>query len=169
MGTYHDTDLGASALSKTELDQIALAGGKVGSIGFGYACRGELPAERHGYGFAWVNSRGMGNHGAVVLTPRSTRAAEYLRQGKVRSLMSEHGLAYSDADALYSATRGVKYGLEPEVLTYAVQTRDCRQAWAHFPGEGRGVRRWLAEWTMPETALSVPRLAAVAAVLEAWG
>ncbi len=169
MGTYHDTDLGASALSKTELDQIALAGGKVGSIGFGYACRGELPAERHGYGFAWVNSRGMGNHGAVVLTPRSTRAAEYLRQGKVRSLMSEHGLGYQQADALYSATRGVKYGLEPEVLTYAVQTREYNVAGALFPGVGQGVRGWLALCSWPDTALTVPRLAAVAAVLEAWG
>ena len=168
MGTYYDTDLGVSTLSKSELDQIALNGGHVGSVGYGYACTGTLPAERFGYGFRWVNTQGMGNHGALVLVPRSAHAAEYLRQGKVGQFMADLGLGYQQADALYSATRGVKYGLEPEVLTYAVQTREYNVAWAHFPGEGHGVRRWLAEWSMPETALTVPRLAAVAAVLAAW-
>ena len=169
MGTYYDTDLGAAALSQTELDEIALAGGRVGSVGFGYACTGTLPAERFGYGFRWINTRGMGNHGSLVLVPRSQRAAEYLRQGRVRQLMADHSLGYQQADTLYSACRGVKYGQEAEVLAYAVETRDCRQAWAHFPGEGRGVRRWLSEWDMPSSALSVPRLSAVAEILAAWG
>jgi hypothetical protein len=165
---YYDTDLGASALSKQELDQIALAGGRIGSIGFGYACAGELPAELHGYGFKWLDTRGMGNHGYLVLTARSQRAAEYLRQGKVGQFMADLGLGYQQADALYSACRGVRHGFEQEVLAYAVETRECREAWARFPGAGRGVRRWLVEWSMPETALSVPRLAAVAEILAAW-
>ena len=169
MGTYYDTDMGVSALSKAELDAIALNGGRVGSVGYGFACCGELPAESHGYGFKWVDTRGMGNHGVLVLTPRSQRAAEYLRQGRVNALMADFGLEYAAADALYSAARSVQYGHESGVLAYAVETREYSAAWARFPGEGCGVRRWLSDWGMPETALSVPRISAVAAVLAAWG
>jgi len=169
MGTYYDTDMGVSALSKAELDAIALNGGRVGSVGYGFACCGELPAESHGYGFKWVDTRGMGNHGTLVLTSRSAHAAEYLRQGRVRQLMAAHDLTYAAADSLYSAARGVRHGQEAEVLAYAVATRDCRAAWQRFPGAGHGVRRWLSDWGMPETALTVPRLAAVEAVLAAWG
>ena len=169
MGSYYDTDLGVASLSKAELDQIALSGGRVGGIGYGYACTGTLPVERFGYGFKWTNTQGMGNYGTLILIPRSQRAAEYLRQGRVNALMADFGLEYAAADALYSAARGVQYGHESGVLAYAVETRECRAAWARFPGAGHGVRRWLAEWDMPETALSVPRLSAVAAVLAAWG
>jgi len=168
MTQYYDTDLGVSTLSEQELDAIALAGGRVGGIGYGFACCGELPAESHGYGFKWIGTKGMGNHGSLVLVPRSTRAAEYLRQGRVSALMADFGLEYGEADSLYSACRGVKYGFEQEVVAYAVETREYNAAWQHFPGEGRGVRRWLGEWSMPETALTVPRLAAVEAILAAW-
>lgn len=155
-------------MSRDELDKVALAGGCVGSIGYGYTCLGSLPKERHGYGFRWIGTGGMGNYGSLVLTPRSKEAAEYLRQGKVRQIIDEYGLEYADADALYSATRGVHRGLEPAVLAYAVQTRDCRPAWDYFPGVGGGVWRWFADWRMPDTALSAPRLQAVAEILDKW-
>lgn len=101
------------------------------------------------------------------MLPRSKEAKEYLRQGKVWQIMGEHGLEYADADALYSATRGVKRGVKPGVLAYAVQTRDCVPAWDHFP-TGEGVWKWLAEWQMPKTTLSAPRLAAVADIMKKW-
>lgn len=168
MGNFYDSDLGVSGMSRDDLNQIALAGGYVGGIGYGYACRGALPRERHGYGFRWIATGGMGNCGSLVLTPRSKEAAEYLRQGKVQQIIADHGLDYADADAMYSATRGVRFGLEPMVLAYAIQTRDCRPAWDHFPGVGGGVWRWFSEWRMPETELSAPRLSAVAEILKKW-
>lgn len=155
MGEFYDTDLGVSGMSRDDLNKIALAGGRVGGIGYGY-------------GFRWIGTGGMGNCGSLVLTPRSKEAAEYLRQGKVQQIMAEHGLEYADADALYSATRGVHRGLEPAVLAYAIQTRDCRPAWNHFPGVGGGVWRWFSEWRMPDTELSAPRLSAVAEIIEKW-
>lgn len=168
MGDFYDTDLNTSGMSRNELNKIALAGGRVGGIGYGYARRGDLPKERHGYGFRWIGTGGMGNCGTLVLTPRSKEAAEYLRQGKVQQLMEDHGLEYADADALYSATRGIHRGLEPAVLAYAVKTREFRQAWNHFPDVGGGVWRWFAEWRMPDTDLSAPRLSAVAEILKKW-
>lgn len=51
MSDLYYTDLGVSYMSRDDLNQIALAGGRVGSIGYGYACRGDLPEERYGYGF----------------------------------------------------------------------------------------------------------------------
>lgn len=168
MSEFYETDLGVSDMSRDKLNEIALAGGRVGEIDHGYACRGNLPKERHGYGFRWVGTGGMGNRGIIVLTPRSKEAAEHLRQGRVRQLMDEHGLEYTDADSLYSAARGVHRGLEPAVLAYAIQTRDCRRAWSYFPGAGGGVWRWFEEWKMPYTDLSAPRLSAVAKILGKW-
>jgi len=167
MSSFYETDLEVSRLSLEDLNRVALAGGKVGSIGYGYARTCEIPP-RHGYGFTWINTKGTGNCGTLVMTARSREAAEYLRQGKVSLLMKEYGLEYSDADALYSATRGVRYGMESRVIAYAVKTRDCGPAWDHFPAVGSGVWKWFREWKMPEMELSAPRLAAVAEILKRW-
>ena len=167
MSSFYDTDLGVSRLGLEDLNKAALAGGRLGGIGYWYARTCEIPP-RHGYGFAWVNTNGTGNCGTLVMVPRSREAAEYLRQGRVSLIMREHGLEYSDADALYSACCGVRYGMEAGVMAYAVMTRDCGPAWGHFPGVGSGVWRWFRDWRMPETDLSAPRLGAVAEILKRW-
>jgi len=168
MGTFESTDFGVSQMDRDTLDRIALNGGTLGAIGYSYATNSVTPPPRHGYGFAWIDRRGMGNHGRLVLVPRSDRAAEYLRQGKVKIFMEDYDLSYQEADALYSATQGVERGLESAVLDYAIETRDCVYAWAHFPFEDHRVRVWLAEWSMPETSLSVPRIFAVAEIMRNW-
>lgn len=167
MGDYYDTDCGASSKTKEELDIIALAGGVLGIIGYGYACQDKLPTERHGYGLRWINSQGMGNHGDLVLTAKTPHAAELLRQGKVALWMREFGLTYQEADGLYDATKRA-HGREWRVLEYAVRTRR-HPAWAAFPGCMNGVWRWFKRWNMPETKCSAERLDAVAAVIKAWG
>ena len=44
MSDFYKTDLGVSALTQTQCDEIALEkAGVVGHIGYGYAVRGELP------------------------------------------------------------------------------------------------------------------------------
>ena len=168
MSQFKETDFGVSKMTQEELNRIALAGGEVGSIGYGYTVRGKLPEQRHGYGFAWIATGGMGNCGTLVLTPRSPWAAEYIRQGKIAMIMRDHGLDYAEADALYSATRGVQYGMEHGVLEYVIKTRDCVPAWDAFPGLGKGVWRWHAEWQMDATDLSAPRLAACAEVIKRY-
>lgn len=166
MGDFYNTDCGADRLTAEELEKIALAGGVVGGIGYGSACIGELPAERHGYGFKWINRQGMGNHGDVVLTAKSAHAAAMLRQGKVAAWMAEFGLTYQAADSLYDATKRA-HGREWQVIEYAVRTRR-HAAWATFPGCMNGVWGWFKRWNMPETTCSAGRLDAVAAVIKAW-
>lgn len=166
---FHDVDFGASCSEQAELDAIALRGGCMGSIGYGYATRGSAPEDRHGYGFRWINSQGMGNHGSLVLIPRSKRAAEFIRNGKVSQFMRDFGLDYQDADSLYSVTRGVRRGLEHGVLAYCVATRDCVAAWQHAPDSSwRERTRWEQEWRMPHSDLSCPRWDAVCAIMTAW-
>jgi len=157
----YETNLSVDRLTRQQLDAIALNGGKVGGIGFGYATRGALPHERYGYGFCWINTQGMGNHGVLVLVPRTQRAAEYIRQGKIRAWMHGYNLTYQEADALYSAAQGVQYGFESGVIEYALKTKEFTHAWDHFPGAGGGVWRWHEKWRMPQTDLSVWRLDAV--------
>lgn len=166
MSHFHSTTFGASCADQAELDAIALRGGVVGSIGYGYTTRGETPADRHGYGFTWIDKRGMGNHGALVLVPRSQRAAEFIRQGKVALFMRDFGLDYQTADRLYSATRGVQRGLEHDVLAYCASTLDCVEAWRHAPAATwRQRQKWEADWRMPHCSLSCPRWDAVLAVM----
>lgn len=170
MSTYYATDLGASELSQADLDTIALRGGKVGEIGYGYATRGEV-ADRHGYGFVWVNSKGMGNYGDLVLVARSKRAAEYLRQGKISIWMEAYGLSFQEADSLYSVARETRHGFEPAVLKYCAETRDCWAAWAAAPAmaTNRSRARWERDWKMPTSGeMSIPRWEAVRDIMEKW-
>lgn len=166
---FYEVDLGASCAEQAELDAIALRGGCIGSIGYGYATRGRPPEDRHGYGFRWIDTQGMGNHGSLVLVARSKRAAEYIRQGKVAQFMRDFNLNYQEADRLYSATRGVCRSLEHGVLAYCVATRDCVAAWQHAPDSTwRSRARWESEWGMPHADMSCPRWASVCAIMSAW-
>lgn len=169
MAEFKKTNLGVTRMSAEDLHRIAIRdAGVVGSIGYGHAIRGDLPETRHGFGFAWVHTQGMGNCGTLILLARSDEAAESLRHGQVARLMRNYDLSYREAPTLYAIAKDIKYGLEDGVLSYAVATRDCEPAWQHFPGVGHGVWRWHEEWNMPTTDLSAPRLAAVAAIIEQW-
>lgn len=170
MGTYYATDLGATNMTVEQLDAIALRGGKVGEIGYGHATRGKVP-DRHGYGFAWIGSRGMGNYGDLVLVARSPRAAEHLRQGKISIWMKDYGLNYQEVDSLYSIARETRHGLEPAVLKYCAETRDCWAAWAAAPAmaTNRARARWERDWKMPTSGeMSIPRWEAVRDIMGKW-
>lgn len=152
-----------------QLDTIALNGGKVAEAGgFSTDHRYET-TEQHGYGFRWIQTRGHGNEGVLVLVPKNARAAELLRQGKVKKFMEEYSLTYQEADSLYDVVKEVKYGFEHEVLKYAIATKDCSQAWKYAPKPTQSERSsWEEEWQMPHSDLSGPRWQAVTAILAKW-
>lgn len=163
---YYETDLNCKNLTHQELNKIALQNqGVVGLIGWGYQLRGELPGNLYGYGFRWVNSKGMGNHGRIILIGISREAKEYLRQGIVLGIMEDHGLSYAEADNLYTAAIRVRRGLETEVLDYVLNNRECIPAWKAYPKYPDN--RWLKEWGMPHSLTST-RLEAAYRVIKAW-
>lgn len=163
---FKPTTLSVSDItSKQDLDNIALLqAGVVGSIGYGAQTHGSIK-DAHGYGFRWVNRKGMGNHGMLVLIAKNAEAANNLRLGRVAKIMADHGVSSTTAVALFDAAKGVKYGMEDSVIAYAIATQDRMPSWRFFPGLGKGVWRWMAEFDMPASDLSAQRLAAVAEIL----
>jgi len=166
-GTFFRTDLGARDLTQKDLDLIALDGGVVGSIGYGFAQPDhEIPA-RHGYGFRWINTKGMGNHGTLILTAKSARAAEYLRTGRIDALMGNHGIDRVLATRIEHARRGVKYGREHAVVQCVIDY--AHVDWESFPGVGGGASEWARRWHI-DAPLSMPRLEAAAKIGQRlWG
>jgi hypothetical protein len=150
MGTFYQTTLGIDGATVEELNSCALRGGVWGEIGYGYACRGELPKERHGYTFQWIGTGGMGNAGKIVLKGRTPLAREYLREGVVREIMSRFpDLAYVEASRLADAARTTQYGREEAVQKLAVETRHLVNAWDAFDDAGRpgySTDKWSKVW-----------------------
>lgn len=82
----------------------------LGSYGFGYACpkrAGTLNAE---YGFRTICTKGMGNHGTQVLTGRTPRARQLLRQGRAAVLVAA-GCDRRVANAAAHMPRGMEEGV----------------------------------------------------------
>jgi hypothetical protein len=159
-GTFFKETFGVEDMSRDDLDKIALRGGKIGSIGYGYAQWREEPAPRYGYGFRWINTKGVGNHGDLILVPRSPRAAEFLRTGRVEELMREFGISRILATRLDDARKGVKFGKESAVVKTVLEGTHVN--WGSFPGVGAGAARWARRWGIE--GLSCPRLGAAALI-----
>lgn len=166
MSNFYEVDLGASEATQKDLDEIALFhGGRLGTIGYGYRIRGPLPKERHGYGFLWINTQGMGNHGTVVLTPRSDRAREMLRAGRVLELEKEYNIPHKLALRLEAAQRGVPYSRESRVIKCVLANINS-PGWDCYPGSGNGVWRWVNAWCIDPCGCTAPRLDSVAEIIK---
>lgn len=164
---FYRTDLNVSKMTEDELNHIALnEGGVVGLIGGGYALPEKEPAPRHGYRFIWINSRGLGNRGTLVIKGTTQVTKEYLRQGAIKKLMQEYNLDYKSADALNTACMGVPRSREQAVLDYVVKTHEYYVAWDYFPWGVTSTKKWLDEWNMPEPSLTVPRIKAAGRVVK---
>lgn len=169
MSDFYKYCFEADEMTQPELDRIALRGGVVGGTSYSYA-KPYAPAPRHGYGFRLIATRGMGNCGRLVLTAKSPRAYEYLRQGKIAQLMRDFGLEYIIASKLHDARQHIRRGYEHGVIKYIVDTCDAYSvAWQYFPGHMNGVWRWHDEWNMPQCNLSAPRLQACFDIIERLG
>ena len=162
MPNYYDTIFGIDTMSREDFNKIALAGGVVGTTSYKVHHKNDCPAPRQGYGFCWLDFPEMGGHSDLILVAKSQEAAEYIRQGKIVIMIKDFNLSAIQADNLYSAAYGIKYGMEYEVLKYVIKTKDSHaEAWDVFPESKSSVRRWFNESTMPESGLSSARLMAV--------
>jgi hypothetical protein len=172
MGDFYDITI-PDSITRDECDRIAVEHcGVVRSIGYGYACSGTLPERVHDYVPRWVDKRGMGNHGSLVLTAGSPRSRELLRQGWVRRLMTQHRLDRSSAVRLEEASRlrrGRETGVLSCVIVQILAGPAALRAWESYPGRGGGVYHWANRWQIDTGGLSAPRLDAVAAVLRRGG
>jgi hypothetical protein len=165
MGTFRDTDMGVSDMTPEHLDAIALQGGVVGAIGYSFTCNGSTPAPRHGYGFRWIDRRGMGNHGRLIMQGLTQRTRDLLWEGRRNRIMQEHDVDAETAERLLRCR--ARYARESSVIAAALATRNMN--WVGYPGSGGGVRTW---W-LPEhpdiavvvADLSAPRMDAVYAVV----
>lgn len=164
MKEFYDYDFGISNLTRDELDAIAREkAGVVGSIALGYRLAGEIPERVFDYSPRWIATDGMGNHGTLILAPRSRRAAEQLRIGFVEALKRDHGIDHGLASRIEHARQSVKYGRERRVIDCLLANLDS-PAWRHFPGVGRGVWRWADRWAIDPCGCSAPRLEAVSEI-----
>ena len=70
MSQFYEVDANFFDTTTEELNRVALErGGVLKSIGYGYAVRGKsiLAPRPDGWSAKWINTRGMGNHGTLVL------------------------------------------------------------------------------------------------------
>ena len=144
-------------LTVTECDEIALNNGGKASTTFGYGY--ELPRGgniNEEYSSVVVNTRGMGNHGFIVLVGRTPRARALLRQGKIALLM-EQGIRRSVAAACVTE----RSGMEIEVARMADDLLEICMA-SEFRGHGHA--QFQAWSGMTEYNLSYPRVAAAVTI-----
>lgn len=157
MANLYNVDLGINNLSLDQLNQIALAGGVVGGIALGFACRGQLPEARHGYGFRWVATGGCGNQGTLVLVPKSRSAWEYLQEGRRRRVMRITGFDATMAAAVADVRGG--YAHEEAVLRLVAQEWSNR-AFDYLDYCPQG-RREVESYGISTAGVSMPRFHAV--------
>lgn len=151
---FKETDLGVSAATAEQLNEVALRGGEWGHISQGSHLRGKLPTSRYGYGFKWIDTRGEGNRGVLVLTAKSELAAEYLEEGVWRELKERFPkLSDNQLKKLAHAARKTQYGREPDVQQLAVETHEVPGVWEAFDDgvgtPGNSTDAWCERWHMP--------------------
>ena len=173
MGTFYETDKGLSGMTAMALDAIALErAGEVGSIGYGYATRGQVGPLAGGWSAQWIATGGMGNCGTLVLVPQDARTQAIAREGKVRAFMRA-GLSRAQAEALHRAKARYKFelaGMLASILACKGQTRAMlAHPRTYGPGSGRGewLRAWGAVFGPGGLGLSAPREAELAAMVAA--
>jgi hypothetical protein len=177
---FYPVSGGFESATTEELNLIALErGGALQSIGYGYAVREhrEYPPRPDGWSAKWINTRGMGNHGTLVLVGTTPLTRAIRREGTVRQWMRA-GLTREQADRLYSTALPYRHELvETLVRVLADHWMTC--AFLSHPGNygsGSGRTEWCRAWaevngfgreTKGELSLSAPREAALAKMVKA--
>lgn len=73
-----------------ELDALALRGEPIDQMGYGYKCAPDANAlDSEHYGIRTIGTKGMGNHGMVVLVGKTPHGRRMVRQGKISRLIRE--------------------------------------------------------------------------------
>lgn len=139
-----------SDMTLDHLNKIALGGGVVGNVSVDYSNVNSLPNNHHGYGFRYIRPHGgsstKDDSVLMVLIARGDSASEHIRQGRVAKLVKHNGLSYIEADTLISATYGVRYGMDRDVLNCIVELRG-NAALANYPvtEDDMGKTNWLID------------------------
>lgn len=164
MAQFRD-NTGLYISSPEELDRIAVeCAGRLSSMGYGFDCPvalKQIPGAPE-WGTRVIDTRGMGNHGTIVLVGLTPRTKALLRQGKIKSLV-DHGVPEKVARAAIS----IRYGMELEVARLA---GDCVNA-VIKRGEFRGgshreFNLWAGEDIAGKYALSFWRKCAAAQIAD---
>lgn len=98
-----------------ELDTLAIKGEPIDAMGYGYKCRPEGDAlESEHYGVRTINTRGMGNHGSVILVGKTPHGRRMVRRGKIARLTRDGCLA-----DIAEVAVSMPYGMEARVWKLA--------------------------------------------------
>jgi hypothetical protein len=100
-----------------ELDALALKGEPIDGMAYTYKCcpKGDALDSEH-YRVRTINTRGMGNHGSVILCGKTPHGRALVRQGKINRLVRE-GCPERIARVACSA----RYGMEAAVWKLAAE------------------------------------------------
>ena len=145
-------------LSIKECDKIALEmAGAIYSTGYGFSLPrgGEINEE---YSSKVINSRGMGNHGTIILVGKTPRARRLLRKGKIKKIMS-----WGIREAVAKVAVSMPYGMEEDVVRLA---DDILELVREVPYKGNSHKEF-DKWCGFSAPLSYPRKEAALAIAEA--
>ena len=179
MSQFYEVDANFFDTTTEELNRVALErGGVLKSIGYGYAVRGKsiLAPRPDGWSAKWINTRGMGNHGTLVLVGTTPLTRAIRREGTVREWMCA-GLTREQAERLYFTPVSYRHELV-ETLSRVLADKWMTRAFLSHPGNygsGSGRTEWCRAWaevngfgeTKGELSLSAPREAALAQMVKA--
>ena len=162
-----------SDMTLDHLNKIALGGGIIGNVSMNYSNTNRLPNNHHGYGFRYIRPNGINNAKddsvLIVLIARGDSASEHIRQGRVAKLVKHNDLSYIEADALISATYGVRYGMDRDVLNYIVELRD-NVALVNYPAkeDELGKTNWLIDNGIFRADIPIRKMDVVAQIHSNW-
>lgn len=153
-------EINAGNLTIEECDKIALEdGGVVKSTGYSYAIPkgGDINEE---YSSKVTNTRGMGNHGKIILVGKTPRSRRMIRLGKIK-ILEDQGISRRVASMCVVCY----YGMEIGVAKLAQELCD---KWSYLPK-----RDWFRghndfdDWCNPSDCnLTFPRKQAAFAIAE---
>jgi hypothetical protein len=180
MSQFYEVDANFFGITTEALNHVALErGGVLKSIGYGYAVRGGksiLAPRPDGWSAKWINTRGMGNHGTLVLVGTTPLTRAIRREGTVRDWVRA-GLTREQADRLYSTPLQYRHELI-ETLARVLADKWMTRAFLSHPGNygsGSGRTEWCRAWAevngfgeiQGALNLSAPREAALAQMVKA--
>lgn len=157
-------------LSVAELDQHGFNGTPIYSIGYGYTCSGAVPP-KGGWKFKWVNTRGMGNHGQLVVVPGDKRTYKIYQAGMFWRAV-EAGMTDTHASRWAASKAGRKHELLGPTLSILNGPEAILIHWLAFPGIGPGLHLpWLTAGKSingfdATCQLSVPRMDSLADIVD---
>ena len=148
----------AGKLTVAECDRIALENaGRVASVGYSFAIPrgGDINEE---YAAKVINTRGMGNHGTIVLVGKTKRARRLLYKGRVRWLV-KNGIS----ECVAKAAAVMHRGMELDVAKLADKIYPIVAAGSEYLGNSHSD---FDEWCGFSSGLSYPRKMAALAIAE---